>query len=42
MSDGFMDVVFNWLIDFIFIYTLILLIIGITVLFINLIKDLLD
>ena len=42
MSDGFMDVVLNWVIDLIFIYTLILLVIGLTVLLINLIKDLLD
>ena len=42
MSDGFMDVVLNWVLDFIIIYFLILLAIGLTVLFINVIKDLLD
>ena len=42
MSDGFMDVVLSWAIDFIIIYFLILLAIGLTVIFINDIKDLLD
>lgn len=42
MDDGIIDVVLNWGIDFMFIYLLILLAIGLTVLFINVIKGLLD